>query len=147
VTAAAALFDPPRNAEIGPVCAALEAEAAAFGGEARGVYVECEPGLRLDEPALGAVRAVTREAIANALAYAFPPGREGRIWVKLARVEGRIRLTVRDNGIGIPDLDAPTGRGHALIHGLAARLDGYARLGSAPFGGGLVTLLFPEPKA
>jgi two-component sensor histidine kinase len=142
------MSDPPtREAEIGPVCAALEAEAAAFGGESRGIHVECDPTIRLPEPALGAMRAVTREAIANALAYAFPPGREGRVWVKVARIEGRIRLTIRDNGIGIPDLGAPTGGGHGLIHALAGQLDGYARLGSAQFGGGLVTLLFPEPKA
>ena len=67
------------------------------------------------------------------------------MWVKLAPDEGRLRLTIRDSGIGITDLPlAPTG-GAAIIKALAERLGGYARLGSAPFGGGLVTLVFPRP--
>jgi two-component sensor histidine kinase len=87
---------------------------------------------------------VVREAIDNALAYAFPEGREGRVWVKLVPDEGRLRLTIRDSGIGITDLPPAPAGGAGVIGGLARRLGGYARLGSAPFGGGLVTMVFPQ---
>lgn len=123
---------------------ALARTAAAFAGGPHKVAVDCAPDLRLRPDVLAAVCVVAREAIDNALAYAFPEGREGRVWVKLAPDEGRFRLTIRDSGVGISDLPPEPPGGAGIIVALARRLGGYARLGSAPFGGGLVTLVFPR---
>ena len=131
-----------------PARSALERTAAAFAGGLHKVAVDCDPDIRLRPDVLAAVCVVTREAIENALAYGFPEGREGRVWVKLVPDEGRLRLTIRDSGIGITDLPPEPPGGAGIITALARRLGGYARLGSAPFGGGLVTMVFPSaPQA
>jgi PAS domain S-box-containing protein len=64
--------------------------------------------LEMEEVQLGINEAIPlglilNELISNALKHAFPGGREGEIRVGLALVdEGLIRLSVRDNGIGLP---------------------------------------------
>jgi two-component sensor histidine kinase len=127
-----------------PARSFLDALAATFDSVPRRIQIACDPALRLSADELEPLRAIAGEAIANALAHAFPAGREGRIWVGLAEVEGRITLTVRDNGIGMPDLPPDAARGRGRIDALARQLGGYARLGSAPFGGALVSVVFPR---
>lgn len=122
----------------------LDALVAPFDDVPHRIQVDCDPALRLSADELAPLGAIIGEAITNALAHAFPAGREGRIWVGLAEVEGRMRLTVRDNGIGMPDLPPDDTRGRGRIEAWAHRLGGYARLGSAPFGGALVSVVFPR---
>lgn len=123
----------------------LDGLAAAFHPAPHRIAMECDPKLRLSAPELTAVGVVVCEAIANALRYAFPEGRQGAVWVKLVDDGGRRRLTIRDNGIGISDIDGSAEGGARMIHALAESFGGYARLGSAPFGGGLVTMIYPRP--
>jgi two-component sensor histidine kinase len=118
----------------------LEGVAANFAGARQQIRIDCDPELRLSAAELAALGAIASEAVANALTHAFPAGREGRIWLRLALEDGRVKLTVRDDGIGMPDL--PSGR--SFIEGLARQLGGYASLGSAPFSGGLVSVAYPR---
>jgi two-component sensor histidine kinase len=61
---------------------------------------------------------ITNELITNALKYAFPAGRPGRIDVAVTREPpDRIRLVVRDDGAGCPDT-AGDGLGTRLIREL-----------------------------
>ncbi|NND94603.1 MAG: hypothetical protein HKN45_07020 [Flavobacteriales bacterium] len=46
---------------------------------------------------------ILNELVTNSLKYAFPDEREGEIHVELKEVKDSLRLTVADNGIGIPD--------------------------------------------
>ncbi len=108
------------------------------------IAIDCAPELRLPAGELVALGAVACEAVDNALTHAFPSGGDGRIWVRLVEERGRTLLTVRDSGLGIDDLAHGAHAGGArMIDLLAGRLGGYARLGSAPFGGGLVTVSYP----
>ena len=50
---------------------------------------------------------------------------------------------VRDNGVGMPDSAGGPDSGRGLIEALARKLGGYARLGSATFGGAAVSVSFP----
>jgi two-component system, sensor histidine kinase PdtaS len=63
------------------------------------------------------------ELISNALKYAFPAERQGKITIALHRAQGdRIEMTVADDGIGFPDnFDYKEGRtlGMELVHMLA----------------------------
>ena len=124
----------------------LESVVAAFSQPAGKIQVDCDPGLTLPLDELATLGIATAEAIANALAYAFPASREGLIWVKVKQAEGRITLAVRDNGIGLIDLPPDPSRGRGLVSALARRLEGYARMGSAPFGGGLLTVVYPRKR-
>ena len=55
-----------------------------------------------------------------------------------------MKLTVRDDGVGMADLPGERISGSGLIHTLATQLGGYARLGGAPFGGALVSVVYPR---
>ena len=71
---------------------------------------------------------VVNELVTNALKYAFPDGRSGRIDVDLHPVgTDRVRLTVRDNGVGIPahiDVTTSDSLGLTLVRMLAEQVQG-----------------------
>jgi two-component sensor histidine kinase len=71
---------------------------------------------------------ILNELISNALKHAFPGGREGKIRVGLARVDGgMIRLTVENNGIGFPeevDFRKAESMGFQVVTALVEQLGG-----------------------
>lgn len=46
---------------------------------------------------------ILNEAISNAIEHAFPQQEKGTIWVKLKEQGDQLRVTIKDDGIGIPD--------------------------------------------
>lgn len=46
---------------------------------------------------------IINELVTNAMKHAFPDGQAGKIWLSLKLENGVFTLTVRDNGIGIPE--------------------------------------------
>ncbi len=71
---------------------------------------------------------ILNELISNALKYAFPAGRKGRISVLFHRLEsGKLSLSVRDDGVGIPesfDWREPNSLGFKIISILTKQIDG-----------------------
>ena len=77
---------------------------------------------------------IVTEVVGNALKYAFPDGRHGRISIQLAEAEGTAELVIADDGIGLgaaqARLDAdpaepagqPGGIGIQLIRGFVRQL-------------------------
>ena len=71
---------------------------------------------------------VVTEAVSNALKYAFPGGRQGRIAVHLTEDGGFVRLEIQDDGVGIPAGKSETetgtrdGIGLQLIRGFSRQL-------------------------
>lgn len=137
---AVAEMDPATRLPARPL---LERLAALFAGGPHRIAVDCDPALELPVRELAPLGIIVCEAITNAVKHAFPMGREGSIWIRLAADGDRRRLTVRDSGLGISDLPGELTGGAWLIEALAHGLGGYARLGSAQFGGGLVTVVYP----
>ncbi len=88
---------------------------------------------------------ILNELITNALKHAFPEGRRGSIQISIERVDaGRLRLTVADNGVGLPDnfdIRCCQSMGLQLVNMLAAQLDG--QLEVAANGGASFQLTFP----
>jgi two-component sensor histidine kinase len=76
------------------------------------------------------------ELVSNALKHAFPDGRGGKINIDMTvHDEGRIRLVVRDNGIGISDDLAnrkTTSLGLQLVKSLTRQLRGTLQVDSSP---------------
>ena len=67
------------------------------------------------------------EAVTNATKYAFPDKRGGMIDVRLAVNGDRVRLSIRDNGVGEQSAGDPAlsgGLGRSLMEGLAGQLGG-----------------------
>ena len=119
------------------------------GGERAPVHLAFE----LDPISLELDRAIPcglilNELLSNALKHAFPPGRSGVIHVSLRRLQSRIRLTVEDNGVGLPaggipdNADSP---GIGIVKALTGQLGGTLEISSA--GGSRFALMFDPGNA
>ncbi|WP_173568541.1 sensor histidine kinase [Acetobacter conturbans] len=84
-------------------------------------------GVVIEPNAATPVVMIIAEAVSNALNYAFPGDRRGRVRVSLSRTGGRIRLIIEDNGIGI-SATRPAGSGDGLglqlIRGFVRQIGG-----------------------
>lgn len=89
--------------------------------------VACDP-IELDVVQAVPVGLILNEAVSNAIKYAFPDGRKGKIGISLTEIEeGCCELIICDNGVGIPadkDILATESLGMSLMYGLSAQLDG-----------------------
>jgi two-component sensor histidine kinase len=91
---------------------------------------------------------IINEAITNAFKYAFPGGRAGKVRLSLRRLEERTcRLTIADNGVGLPEGYDPAGSrslGMTLLHGFSAQLGGELTLSGRR--GLRIALVFEEEQ-
>jgi PAS domain S-box-containing protein len=91
---------------------------------------------------------ILNELITNALKHAFKDGRPGTIHVELLRLDAeRVRLTVRDNGIGLGDeaqIHKSGALGLQLVHTLADQIE--AELIISSQSGASFALTFPATE-
>jgi two-component sensor histidine kinase len=111
------------------------------------VEVDADP-LELDVDRVTPVALIVTELIGNAMRHAFPGGRAGRVQVSLRAPDAPgapARLSVRDDGVGMPDVPGPTGgrSGLGLVQALAAQVGGHVERRPAPGGGTEATLVLP----
>lgn len=88
------------------------------------------------------------ELVSNSYKHAFPGGRRGHIEVRIVRQGAGFRLTVSDDGVGLPQpFDPATARsiGLQLAEGLARQLGGELRFGDGP--GAHAGLVVPDRDA
>jgi PAS domain S-box-containing protein len=88
------------------------------------------------------------ELLTNVFKYAFPGDTSGAARIELRTEGGRIALTVRDDGVGLPpdfNPEQSTSFGWQLIHNLSTQLGGTTTVTSK--GGTSVTISFPQPPA
>ncbi len=78
--------------------------------------------IQLDVTTLVPMGLIINELISNALKYAFPEERNGKIGVTLRTQAEMLVLQVQDNGIGM-STQHETGFGHRLISAFARKLD------------------------
>lgn len=76
---------------------------------------------------------ILHELVSNSLKYAFPDGKKGEVAVKMSMLNkaGKRRLTVKDNGAGLPDeRDFTKGRtlGFRLVRHFVKQINGTIRL-------------------
>ncbi len=113
----------------------------------------CPMALDLDMSPLGLAPEQTvpcaiflAEGLTNAIRHAFPEGRGGRVRVGLHRENGRVELSVEDDGVGFPGDPAELGGdsfGLQCLRAAAEQLEGEAEMGRSAAGGARVAVRFP----
>jgi PAS domain S-box-containing protein len=91
---------------------------------------------------------IVAELLLNAFKHAFPEGREGEVTVRTVSADGRLAITVSDDGVGLPahfNAGAADSFGWQLINSLAAQLDAAVALTREH--GTTVTVSFPYSGA
>ena len=84
------------------------------------------------------VLAIVRESLANAVRHA----RASRVRITAGQVDGRLRIGIHDNGIGLPP-EGPAGYGLRNMRDRARLLDGTLEITGAPGKGVAVELNIP----
>ena len=131
----------PVGPDAGDLCAALRALASStsFGGVMCAFECEDEDGASHDQDVATNLYRIAQEAVTNAVRH----GRATRVQMHLSLDEGRLCLTIRDNGIGFNVEEAilrSTGAGLAGIEFRASVIDFDATVASASGQGCLVTV-------
>ncbi|MEZ5292283.1 MAG: histidine kinase dimerization/phosphoacceptor domain -containing protein [Vicinamibacterales bacterium] len=114
-----------------------------LGSERVQVRFDLEPlSLRVDKAIPCGL--IVNELVTNAFKHAFPDERPGAISVRLATVDGRIALTVADDGVGLhPSGDAADRSvGQTLVRTLVEQVHGALEVTESP--GTSYTLSFPQ---
>lgn len=78
------------------------------------------------------------ELVLNALRHAFPAGRKGRVMVEARVCGSELRVSVHDDGVGLPAEIGAVGYGTVLVKAIIANIGG--RLDIQDIGGTRITL-------
>ena len=82
---------------------------------------------QLDSKRLFPLGIIINELLTNIMKYAFNNRDTGLIKISLANVANHVTLTIKDNGIGLPDgfdINVPEGFGLKLVKMLSQQLGG-----------------------
>lgn len=121
--------------------------AHSYGAHERGISLDVKAaGARLSIEQAVSCGLIITELVSNALRHAFPEQRAGRVEIQAQALgDGRLRLRVSDNGIGLP-LDVKDqkvrGLGLRLVSDLARQLDGTLHMETD--GGTTFEIIFSE---
>jgi PAS domain S-box-containing protein len=88
----------------------------------------------LDSDKLFSLGIIVNELMTNSIKHAFPGMKEGEITLSAARVDGQFKLSLHDNGRGLPEGFTPegsTGFGLKLVRLLSEQLGGTFSIGNA----------------
>jgi two-component sensor histidine kinase len=116
---------------ISELCAALGH--ALFLPDAVKLHCACEP-LTMQRDRAVAAGLVVNELVTNAAKHAFSGRDGGEIRVSLASLGGGARLTVSDNGIGMPQSARKGALGQRLIDGFSKQASGKLSVSTGPGG-------------
>lgn len=113
------------------------------GAKIRCVF-ECDkPVLIHDDAAAAHLYRITQEAVRNAISH----GKATRIGINLSEQDGLVRLTIEDDGVGLPEDSQPTkGLGVRIMAHRAAMIGGAFSIEPAPTGGTIVTCSLPRAR-
>ncbi len=137
-----AMLRSPIEEEL-PIGAALE-KLVHQTSDATGIHIHLSVGARaVDLP--GTHRQALYRAAQEGLTNVQRHARASEAWLRLEEREGKVTLTISDNGRGIP-LEEQTGTGLSGLRERSALLGGACFLDARPGGGTQVTFELPLPK-
>ncbi len=109
-------------------------------------HFESDPPVEVRDSALATqLYRIAQEAVANAVKHSHAT----RLEIHLTEDDGRLTLSIRDNGRGIPDHSPGSGTGMGLLtmSRRARMMGGDVSVENHPQGGTLVTCSIPTPQA
>jgi two-component sensor histidine kinase len=112
-------------------------DSAFISGDSLTLEVDVESGARLPAGQVSAFGLIATELMMNALKHASPDGRQCRVVVSFRELGELRRLTVSDDGVGLPpEAGQPkaAGLGMKLINSLAGQLRGSVEVNRTPPG-------------
>jgi len=119
-----------------------------FGAERRDLKLQLDIAARHAPSDLAVpLTLFTVEAMTNAFKHGYPvSGRGGLIRLSLLPIEdGKLRLAIEDDGVGVQGEPRGNGIGSRLIQALAQQIGGQATVSARDTGGTVVELIFPDP--
>ncbi len=128
------------------LCCDMEASLAPSLGQVR-IEVDAEEDVTWGPDLVVPLGLIVGEVLTNAFKHAFPDGRRGRVLVRL-RVNGggRIRLSIEDDGVGLPQTRREGSLGLRLVEMLARQIKGAATIEPGHGGEGTAVILtFSDP--
>ena len=126
--------------------ALADASRTAFSDRSGRVHLKVHSDAILLDPEQAVPLAlIFNEAVTNAYKHAHPNGQSGEIQVSLERAEGGIRLSVADDGVGIPAIPRQGSLGLRLIRTFTQQLAGTVALDNAV--GTRLTITLPLSSA
>ena len=119
-----------------------------FGGDRRDIRTHVNAiSCRVTGDTAVPVALFAVETLTNAYKHAYPPGRGGTIRVVFARTgDGRLRLSVEDDGVGFENEAEDTSVGGRLIRTFGQQLGGEVSVHSSTEYGTVAELIFPVPR-
>lgn len=111
------------SAFVGDIVRAIERSYLSAGAPIR-IETSVE-ALLLDTKRAAAIGLIVNELITNALKHAFPERSSGTVWVNAEKIDGNLRLTITDDGDGLPsgfDWRRSPGLGFKIIDMLSQQL-------------------------
>jgi len=134
------------EAQLDEYCARIAAPLVQLS---RNIELECDfDPIRVPAKKAAPIGLILTELVTNAVKYAFPGSRSGRLRVSLKRRPHEVLLEVADDGVGLAAAAGPaaaSGMGLKLIQGLSAQIEGsFSMEAGSP--GTRCRLLFPLPE-
>ncbi|ACA17598.1 multi-sensor signal transduction histidine kinase [Methylobacterium sp. 4-46] len=115
--------------DLGQTIENLCADLSAMAGDRHTLELDAEQGLMVPYRKAVALSLIATELVTNAFKYAYDGAEGGRVSVSVAsQAEGRVRLSVRDEGRGLPTgwAEAPargTGLGMKLVRAMLEQIN------------------------
>ena len=118
-----------------------------FGGDRRDIFTSVNAiSYRVNGDAAVPIALFLVETLTNSYRHAYPPGKGGTIRIQFARTgDGRLRLSVEDDGIGFEGGAEDSSVGAQLIRTFARQLGGDASVHASAEYGAVAELIFPVP--
>jgi signal transduction histidine kinase len=117
------------------------ATTVAKGAKVRCVFECTQPVLIHDDRVATHLYRITQEAVRNAVRHA----KAKRVGINLSEQNGTVKLSIEDDGLGVPDdLQHSKGLGVRIMAHRAAMIGGTFSIEPAPTGGTIVTCSLPK---
>ena len=111
-------------------------------------YISKVDDIKLNAKQAKSLGLIINELINNTVKHAFPDGTPGKVEIKIGRIDKKIEVEYRDNGVGMPDgvdFENSSSLGLTVIRNLTKQIDG--KIGYTYDNGTCIKIVFTESES